>query len=114
MKDKPFLFILILLLGVLLLTGCTKQEGYCHIQGDGLRLSVDDATEPVKLEILGNENVIHVNPGVSLKEVMVQWGYKNNTIYLYGSPIDDGTSSYEPHNCTLTLDESNNIEYYQD
>jgi hypothetical protein len=111
---KLFLLLIAFLFLITLFSGCTDQQHYCKVEGSGMSITITDAEEPLHVDIIGNENTIRIDKDVVLTEISCAWGFNNNTFLIYGESIVNGTSSWQNHNCTVNMDENNNIQYYQE
>jgi hypothetical protein len=114
---KLFLLLITFLFLLTAFSGCTEYNKYCKIEGSGLNLEITDASEPLHLDIVGNENTIKIDKDVVLTEISCAWGFKNNTFMIYGASAEDKTSTWQNHNCTvkgISAEYGNIIKYRGD
>jgi len=85
-----------------LFSGCVDQyERELSITWSNTDLSIDKGTDLI-IKIHGKGNNISIDKMVSLD--LIEFGYYsvNNTVWIYGHPKTNVTSTWDLHNCSLT------------
>jgi len=90
---------------LLILTGfCGCIEDFTKdfdLRANNVNLLITEAGQPIKIKIQGSNNTIQIDKRVTIEHIQIYGFNSNNTIYLYGEPRVNGTSTYEPHDCKI-------------
>ena len=106
----------ILMAAIIGFSGCIDSyQSTLRIEGFNTEITIENAAQPLKLELIGSENNIKIKDNVTLESITIYGLSANNTIMLRGEPYINGTSTFPPHDCIIKDSGSNTqIQYYSE